>query len=142
MHNSFTWLDMQQETTLGTCMQQILRSQWPRNLFLNFHLSETVHLSLSPGWQNTVTLHNKSRQDIMAWQEGCCALCDHKQKDLYQLILPLKPREKINKTNALLAHYSYTADCCHMWDLNPTELTWAKIMKLVHESNVTADMNL
>lgn len=76
----------------------------------------------------------------MALQEGCIAWCDHKQKDLYQLILPLKPKEKINKTDALLAHQGYTADCHHKCE--PIELAQAKITKLVHESNVTADMNL
>lgn len=142
MHNSLTRLDLQQETTMCICIWQILRSQWPRNLFLTFHLLVIAHLSLSPSSQTTVTLHNTSRHDIMALQEGCIAWCDHKQKDLYQLILPLKTREKINKTDALLAHHGYSADCCHMCDLNPTELAQPKIMKLVHESNVTADISL
>jgi len=104
MHNSFTWLDLQHKTTMGTYMRQILRSQWPRNLFLTSHLSVIVHLSLSQRWWTTVILHNTSRHDIMAPQEGCIVWCDHKQKDLYQLILLLKPKEKVNKTDALLAH--------------------------------------
>ena len=70
----------------------------------------------------------------MALQEGCIVWCDHKKKDLYQLILPLKPKEKINKTDALLAHL-----LTHVW---PNRTHTGKIMKLVHESNVTADMNL
>lgn len=76
----------------------------------------------------------------MAQQEGCSVWFDREQKDLFQLILPLRPREKINKTDALLAHHNYTADCCHKCD--PIELTKAKIRQLVHESNVTVDMNL
>jgi hypothetical protein len=142
MHNTFTRLDLQQETTKVTCTQQILRIQWSGNLFLTFHLPVIVHLSLSRSWQTTVALHNTSRHDIMALQEGCIAWCDHKQRDLYQLILPLKPREKIDKTDALLAHYGYTADYRHTCDLNPIELALAKIMKLVHESNVTAHVKL
>ena len=51
----------------------------------------------------------------MARQEGGSVWFDHEQKDLFQLILPLKPREKINKTDAVVAHHGYRADCCHMW---------------------------
>jgi transposase len=49
--------------------------------------------------------------------------------DLCQFIFPLKPKEKIYKTDHMLANYGHTfvPSPPYMCDLNPVELVWAKM---------------
>jgi transposase len=66
-----------------------------------------------------------------------------RKNELCNLILPLKPKEKIYKIDHNLEKYGHTVVRLppYMCNLNPKELAWAKIKRIVHES-VTGDLSL
>jgi hypothetical protein len=64
---------------------------------------------------------------------------------LYKLnVVPLKPKEKGFKIDRIFSDYEHTVVRLppYMCDLNPIELAWAKIKRIVWEHNVTADLSL
>jgi transposase len=58
--------------------------------------------------------------------------------------MPLKLKEKIYKTDHILEKYGHTVVTLppYVCDLNPTELAWAKIKRIVRENNVRGDLSL
>jgi hypothetical protein len=67
-----------------------------------------------------------------------------RKDSLYKLTVPLKPKEKAFNIDRILSDYGHTVVRLppYMCDLNPIELAWAKIKRIVREHNVTADLSL
>jgi transposase len=86
------------------------------------------------------------KSDMISWLRNNGVDCNatmHKDS-LYKLIVPLKPKEKAFKIDRILSDYGHTVVRLppYMCDLNPIELAWAKIKRIVREHNVTADLSL
>jgi transposase len=66
-----------------------------------------------------------------------------RKNELYNLVLPLKPKEKTHKID-MLETYGHAVVILprHTFGLNPIELAWAKIRRSVCENNVTGDLSL
>jgi hypothetical protein len=86
------------------------------------------------------------KADTISWIRKKGVNCNEKMRknELYNLILPLKPKEKIYKIDHILKTYGHAVvrQPPYMCDLNPIELAWAKIERIVRENIVTGDLSL
>jgi hypothetical protein len=66
------------------------------------------------------------------------------KNELYNLVLPLKSKEKAYKIDRMLETYGHALVRLppYMCDLNLIELAWAKMKRSVRENNVTGDLSL
>jgi transposase len=86
------------------------------------------------------------KSDMISWlrNNGVDYNATMCKDSLYKLIVPLKPKEKAFKIYRILSDYGHTVVQLppYMCNLNPIELAWAKIKRIVTEHNVTADLSL
>lgn len=86
------------------------------------------------------------KKDMISWLRNKGVDCNEsmRKNDLYNQILSLKPKEKVFKIDSILSGHGHSVVRLppYMCDLNPIELAWAKIKRIVREHNVTADLSL
>jgi hypothetical protein len=86
------------------------------------------------------------KSEMISWLERQGVFCDPtmRKRQLYDLILTRKPKEKTFKIDHLLNAQGHTVVRLppYMCDLSPIELAWSKVKHYVRENNVTGDLSL
>lgn len=89
---------------------------------------------------------NSIKADMTGWldRHGVQYDVTMKKANLIDLINKHKPLEKVYKVDALLREHGHTVLRLppYMCDLNPIELAWSKVKRLVREQNVTGALCL
>lgn len=86
------------------------------------------------------------KKDMVEWLQKNRIQCSLEMKKfaLYELIEKHKPREKVYHIDVELKKRGHSVLRLppYMCDLNPIELAWAKVKRVVKEQNVKADLSL
>ncbi|CAH2099013.1 unnamed protein product [Euphydryas editha] len=96
--------------------------------------------------ENKVPQKTSTKQGMLDWltKNNVQASPSMRKAELYDLIQQNKTREKTFKIDELLKCHGHDVLRLppYMCDLNPIELAWAKVKRLVREHNTTSDLSL
>ncbi len=80
------------------------------------------------------------KRDMIQWLNAKGMHENLRKPELSQLVLQLKPQNKTYQIELFTSRgHSVIRIPPYMCELNPTEMTWAKIKRLIKEINVTGD---